>query len=192
MPEDWARLDGAVQESLRTSPQEPTSVAAALAGGNGPRRLAEVVAACAEKFLAERLSLPDDAAAFWLSGQPDQDTLDHELTAAWQAARPALGDGPANPDREVALLLTPASGAGQRLREAARRVLPAAHTGPTGNPEEIVFYREEAGLALGEAEQRGLVSREAYDQACAAEPALPHTRHDVAWRELRSEVARSQ
>jgi hypothetical protein len=188
--DDWLDLDRAVQEAVDRHPQGLTSVAQALSNASGLKTLAAVITKEAGRFLGHRLALNKDAAEFVLGRHPDEASLGAAVRKAFDAAEP----NPAGPPQgeELALVIAPASTAGERFLEAAGRLLPGVRAVPGGDRDEVVFYRACRGLTPADLERLGLVSPEVYARACAAEGFTPHARVDIPWRGLAEVAAWSQ
>jgi hypothetical protein len=179
--EDWLRLDQDVQDAVKEHFHGLTSVAEALGGGSGLKPLRAAIVQGAGTFLSQRLPLKEDMAELFLAQQPDEQALTGALRQAFAAAAPVTGKVPLPHERETALLLAPASEAGERFLDAARHALPDIKGVTTANWEEIVFYRECVGLAFEDLEPLGLVCPAAYVEAFSAGQFTPHARVDVFW-----------
>jgi hypothetical protein len=180
-PGDWLRLDQDIQDQVHEPRHGLTSVGEALRGGDGVRLLRAAVVQGVGGFLSQQLTLETDVAELFLAQQPDEQALTGALQRAFAEASPVPAEGLLPHEGQVSLLVAPASAAGERVLQAACRTAPGIKAVAAGNREEIVFYREYAGLTFEDLERLGLACPEAYAGVCSLGPLTPHARTDVFW-----------
>ncbi len=133
------------------------------------------------EFLDGKLDHSNPAAVFFRF-RPEESNAEPLIAEAFDEAAPELtvrsnGEKP----YEIALLAVPPGPEGDKLRQLAAQVLPAAELIPAPLPDDICFYREYPQLNLADVPQLGDLALEAYQQMAASEHP-PHTRMDVAWQ----------
>jgi serine/threonine protein kinase len=101
----------------------------------------------------------------------------------YDRAAPLLGRPAANGTGEAAgqhgFLLIPASEAGKRYGELARKEIPAVHLVNVPGQSDLMFCREQGGLAEEETERILRACRPAYDEVAHAPTVSPHARFDI-------------
>jgi hypothetical protein len=125
-------------------------------------------------------------------GDDPQGALEETITAGFERATPDLsglitGSRPAR-SSEICILAAPAEPPGEMstpdLKEAALagfagQEVVVVDGGPGTAGNEVLYYREEACLALSDLKLLGPIGREAYRQMNAVEHYTPHTRIDI-------------
>ncbi len=138
----------------------------------------------AETFLDVRLPREDAAECFFARGL-DESAVRDDIQLAFDEAVPSLAEQRLGHQREVNVLVTPRSEAGQRFRGTAIQAIPGIQAVESSDDEEILFYREYQGLDMTDLPHAGPSGRAAYDRALRLEQFTPHSRTDISeWREL--------
>jgi hypothetical protein len=76
-------------------------------------------------------------------------------------------------------LLIPASEAGKRYGELARRAVPDIHLVNVPGQADLMFCREQGGLKLEQLERILRACRPAYDEVAHVPTVSPHARFDI-------------
>ncbi len=182
-PDEWARLDAAIQARVA---ERFNGLAAVLMAPTGAtvRAVGTAVVQEVQAFLAPREPRPDVAELF-LARQPDEQAQQAELGKVFEAARPFVSAPTPSGRREVNLLLVPATASGHRLADLAGRGLPNVLVRPVEDMAEIVAYRECLGLTLESWERLSFVTGAPPGADGGKEPHLAHARFDIpVWRKL--------
>jgi serine/threonine protein kinase len=130
-----------------------------------------------EPFAATRLGKAQVVEMF-LDEYVSADAVGEALTRAFEKTRPSPDSlPPAMTDN--ALLVLPVSAAASRLRDLVHRALPKVEVVQAPGRDDIVCYREQAGLALADLPQFGPEARAAYEEMLATEHYTPHSRLDI-------------
>jgi hypothetical protein len=148
------------------------------------RNLANAMLGEAVAFTSARLQATDVVEMF-LGQFADEEEAQRTLAAAYEKAAPVCYVPGIASRTEFCILATPPSPLEEPFRRLAGQAVPAATLTPAASADDIVFYREEARLALDELEVLGPLVREAYRQKVTHDPGAAHTRTDVSeWREI--------
>jgi hypothetical protein len=172
-PEQWDRLDEAMQEGLLAELGGLHHLCTA--GGDLPRHLTGpmigVAAECLGQFLPET-----DVAEVGFAGRAAPEDRSAELRACHAQAAPLLAgsDGAAQPD----FLLTPASEAGKNLAEQARQAVPGLEVVLVPGQADLMFCREQGSLRPEEIRRVFQGCRQAYEERVLSPTSSPHARFD--------------
>jgi hypothetical protein len=180
--ENLQELDRKTQLMLRK--QFRALVQVCMTAGSVLRTLAPAMLEEARGFLGPRLTATDVAETYLeqhaRTESPDTtatDVLRQDLLTAYNRSAPELrGTFSA---AETFVLSVPPGSAGQEFRDLTRHALAVPRMTEAVAPDEILFYREYQGLALGELEQAGPAAREAYRKLLGQEYMTPHSRVDI-------------
>jgi serine/threonine protein kinase len=174
--DDLLELDNRVQMQVRT--QFRSVIAFCLESTGSPVPLSDLVREQAERFLANRSGGDSAASAVFAHFAADPQAAHRAAAEAYDEAGPTLAE---KAGTEIGLLAAPAGPAGDEFRRITAEAVPGEELEPADSPDEIVFYRERAGLALTDLPQFGPVAKAAYEAERDGEHA-PHSRGDVAWK----------
>jgi serine/threonine protein kinase len=178
---DLEQLDTRVQAMIRA--QFLALVHVCLTSGNVLKPLQAAMQQEAETFLRERLG-GTEVAELFLAQHPDDGDAAGELASAFAEAAPELARSLGSNPNEVALVAVPAGKSEEtdrRLRDLARKALPAAEQVRTDGGDDLVVYREVAHVPLDELKQLGPAGQEAYRQMLALDSFTPHNRIDISF-----------
>ncbi len=175
-PDDLTELDNRVQMQVRT--QFRAVITYCLESTGSPAPLADLVREQAERFLGSQSADDSAAAAVFAHLAADPQAAQRAAAEAYDEAGPTLAE---KAGTEVGLLAAPATPAGDDFRHIVAQAVPDAELHSADSPDEVVFYRERAGLALTDLPQFGPVAKAAYEASRDGEH-VPHSRGDVAWK----------
>jgi serine/threonine protein kinase len=181
---DLQSLDEKVQAMIQQ--QFTALVHVCMTSGNLLRSLEGAMLHEAEPFAKQRLR-ETNLVAMYLESYPREEEALRDLASAFAAAAPRLAGRGRSVSGEVQILAVPPAPDEQHLRELARKALPDAQLAPAASADDIVFYREVAGLALTDLEQLGPAGQQAYRQMTTSETFTPHSRTDQEWCALSAE-----
>ena len=142
-----------------------------------------------EEYVAERLGATNAVKTF-LAQYNEEQAAQGEITAAHAGAAPRLApgaDASGSAPGEMSIVSVPDESVAEDFRAMVRLALPSTElaTGPSG--DDIVFYRELAGLALTDLPQTGSEGRDAYEKMKSTENFTPHSRSDISEWQLPTE-----
>lgn len=182
--EDLVNFDQKVQVLIRK--QFRALVHVCMAASNVIRALAPVMHREAELFLEGRLEGASVVDMYLAQHAPEgvdeePEALINDLLVAYDEAAPPFGKGSGK--GEICLVCVPDGPDGEYLTPFIQRALPNAEVVPSPRSDEILIYREQVHLSLADLDQLGPLGVEAYRQGIAADPALLHSRGDIAdWK----------
>jgi hypothetical protein len=81
----------------------------------------------------------------------------------------------------VDLLAVPPGPGGAEFRQLVAAAVPGADLKPADSPDEVVFYRERAGLGVADLPHFGPIAKSIYDAVRDGE-FTPHARADITWK----------
>jgi hypothetical protein len=173
--DDLANLDHRAQTQVRA--QFRAVISYCLESTGSPAPLADLLREQAERFLAER-SGGESAAAVFSHFAADPQAAHRAAAEAYDEADPTLAP---RTGREFDLLAVPAGPAGDEFRRIATEAVPEADLETAESPDEVVFYRERAGIALTQLPQLGPIAKEVFEKQLDGEH-IPHSRGDIDWK----------
>ena len=121
------------------------------------------------------------AAEMYLERQAEHADADADLASAFDEARPELGPGNRDSDREFTILAVPPGPEGERFRALVRHALPDVPMRSAVSTDDIIFYREQSVSSLDELPQMGGAAKEQYQHVLATAQFGPHSRADIRW-----------
>jgi serine/threonine protein kinase len=142
-----------------------------------PAPLADLVREQAERFLAER-SGGESATAVFSHFAADPQAAHRAAAEAYDEAGPTLA---AEYGTAIDLLAVPDGPAGEEFHRIAVEAVPTADLLPVESPDEVVFYRELADIAVTDLPQLGPIAKEVYETQSETEHE-PHARGDIDWK----------
>jgi hypothetical protein len=185
-----AELDARAEELLKTRFGALCHVC--LQSGNVLRQLEPALIELVRDYAAGLLPACSVAELFF-EQTADPESAEAEVAQLYTEAAPEIsppvrgrGLRPLVQMAELCLVTTPPGSAGERFVGLLRQAMPAAEVQHTVGGEDILVYRERNNLALEDLEQLGPRGLEAYTQMSAAENFTPHSRCDVAFRQVQS------
>lgn len=172
-PGELAELDQRVQQAIRK--QLRGHVHVCTTGMDFLRGLEAAVREAIEAFVASRL-VKANVAELYLKQPIPERAKEDDLARAFECAQPAGG----LPDaQETCILAVPPGPAGEQLRELARNAVADVELIAANSGDDIVFYREQSGLALADLPQAGPVAQELYYHLRERDQYPVHSRVDV-------------
>ena len=174
--EDLMVLDNRVQTQVRTHFR--AVITYCLESSGSPAPLADLVREQTELFLAGRSGDESAAAAVFTHFAKDPQAAHRAAAAAFDEAGPTLT---MKGGTEFELLAAPTGSAGDEFRRITSEAVPGVDLLPADSQDEIVFYRERAGLALTDLPQFGPAGKAAYEAQKDGEH-VPHVRGDITWK----------
>ncbi len=175
--EDLATFDQGVQKIVRKNYRALLEVC--MGSSSTVRNLAPQMLDEAKRFLEGRLR-GISVAELLLSKDEENSNqeLEASLTGAYDEAAPE--SGLIQLDKQLSFLSIYNDQASQYVAQTAVGLFPELKTVATDRPDEMVFFRELEKISLKELDQLGPIAKEAYRQRSTTEPALLHSREDVA------------
>ena len=92
---------------------------------------------------------------------------------------PARGGAAKGPPATIDFLLIPASEAGKRYGEEAKKAAPQLHLVMVPGQADLMFCREQNFLSVDDIQRVLQPCRDAYDEAAVTPSASPHARCDI-------------
>jgi hypothetical protein len=175
-PDELNDFDHRVQTQVRA--QFRAVVALCLQSNGPPAPLAELANREAEEFLAQRVGRMSAAEAVFDAFAADSQAAHRAAAEAYDEAEPTLI---VKAGIRLDLLAVPPGIGGAEFLRLVADAVPGAELLPAESPDEVVFYRERAGLMVTDLPQFGPAAKAAYDALKDSEHA-PHARGDVAWK----------
>ena len=87
-------------------------------------------------------------------------------------------------EKEISILAVPPGPEGEYFRGLVQQALPGQEFVSAASTDDIVFYREQHNLSLGDLPQLGAAAQEAYQRYLTEDRLPPHARTDVIWRPI--------
>jgi hypothetical protein len=168
-------LDHRAQTQVRAQFRAIITYCLESTGSTAP--LADLLREQAERFLTDRSGSESPAAVFSHFAS-DPQAAHRAVAEAYDEADPTLAP---RAGREFDLLAVPTGPAGEEFRRIATEAVPEADLEPVESPDEVVFYRERAGITLAQLPHLGPVAKEVFDNQSQTEHE-PHARGDVKWK----------
>jgi hypothetical protein len=175
-PDELLEFDNRVQTQVRAQYRAVVNVC--LESSGPPAALAELVGREAEEFLDARLGNASAAEAVFEAFAADPQGAHRAVAEAYDEAEPTID---VDAGTRVDVLAVPPGPGGTEFRRLVADAVPGADLQPADSPDEVVFYRERAGLAVTDLPQFGPAAKATYDAVRDGE-FIPHTRGDVTWR----------
>ena len=175
-PEDQFDFDNQVQTQVRAQFRAVVSVC--LESNGPPTQLADLVSREAEEFLARRVGRMSAAEAVFDAFAADPQAAHRAAAEAFDEAEPTLL---VKAGTRLDLLAVPPGIGGAEFLRLVTDAVPGAELLPAESPDEVVFYRERAGLTVTDLPQFGPAAKAAYEALKDGDHA-PHSRGDVAWK----------
>jgi serine/threonine protein kinase len=174
--DDLLEFDNQVQMQVR---KKFRTVVNLCLESNGPMEpLADLVRDLAEKFLAERVAADSAADAVFAHFAADPQAAHRAAAEGYDEAGPTLAE---RAGTGVAVLAVPAGATGDEFRRIVEDAVPGVDLAAADSPDEVLFYRERAGLAVADLPQFGAAAKATYDAARDGEH-VAHARVDIAWK----------
>jgi hypothetical protein len=175
--EDLLDIDNRVQMKIRAHFR--SVITYCLESTGSPAPLADLVREQTERFLAARTNSETSAAsALFGHFAGDPQAADRAAAEAYDEAGPTLAEKAGTP---VDLLAAPSGSAGDEFRRIAEEAIPGVTLTSADSPDEVVFYRERAGLALTDLSQFGPAAKAAFEAHRDGDH-VPHARGDIHWK----------
>jgi serine/threonine protein kinase len=174
--DDLTELDNRVQMQVRTHFR--AVITYCLESTGSPAPLADLIREQTERFLAGRSGDESAAAAVFTHFAADPQAAHRAAAEAYDEAGPTLAE---KAGTEFEILAAPPGPAGEEFRRIAAEAVPGIDLQPADSPDEVVFYRDRAGLALTDLPQFGPVAKAVYDAERDGEH-VSHARADVKWK----------
>jgi serine/threonine protein kinase len=175
-PEEVLAFDNSVQTVVRENFRSVSVYCLESSGSTAP--FADLLREQADLFLATRAESQSAAAAVFAHFAADPQAAQRTAAEAFDEAGPILAE---RAGTEFGVLAVPAGPAGDDFRRFVAEAVPEAELEPADSPDEVVFYRERAGLAVTDLPQFGRNAKAVCDAEADGEH-IPHARADVAWK----------
>jgi serine/threonine protein kinase len=178
-PADVIELDKLVQALIRQHYHALVQVC--MGASNVVRALAPAMVRVAEKFLEPRFQGTSVADLFLRQKADGSDPgadAGKDLERFYEEAMPQLVT-PTDGGNEIALAVVPDDERGKELQALIADRLPHVRVLPSGQWDELIFYRERVLPAVPPSDHLGPAAREAYRQRLAADASAVHCREDV-------------
>jgi hypothetical protein len=180
-PEQWDRLDQAVQDGLLAELGGLHHVC--VTGNDLTRHLAGPLVAVAAKALGEFLPETDVAEVEFSMAASGTENIMHQLKTYFDRAAPLVESKERT--NQTAFLLTPASEAGKTLAEHALTAIPQLQTVRVPGQTDLMLCREQSFLSADDLKRMLRTCRQAYDEKVVTPTTSPHARFDFAdWTPL--------
>ncbi|MBY0528478.1 MAG: protein kinase [Gemmataceae bacterium] len=135
-----------------------------------------------ESFAKVRLG-GSNALETFLGQYPRDEVAQNQLANAFEEAVPQLDARNLSSRPHSAIVLVPSDPEAERFTLLVQQAIADAHVFPCDRADDVVFYREAAGVKLADLPQMGATGKAAYDKMASTDHFTPHSRIDVEqWR----------
>jgi hypothetical protein len=175
-PEDVRRLDQEIQKTIQQSYGSLLQVC--LNSANVVKSLEELMLQKVMPELTGRLT-DMNVVEMFLGSYGDEDAAATEITNAYNEATPELARKASPSEPETRVLALPPGEAADIFRGLLRKALANIPLMIADSADDVVFYREQAGLTMERLDVVGPVGQNAYKQMAGKDNFSPHSREDI-------------
>lgn len=175
-PEEVRALDQDIQKMIQE--QFGSLLQVCLTSGNIVKALEAAMMQIVVPALAGRVT-DLNVVEMFLGHYGEEDAAVGEVANAYNEAVPELARKAAPSEPEVRVLALPPGEAADHFRGLVRKALPNIPLMIADSADDVIFYREQAGLTMEKLEVLGPAGKNAYKQMASAENFSAHTREDI-------------
>jgi eukaryotic-like serine/threonine-protein kinase len=175
-PEALRDLDQQIQRAINQTYGSLLQVC--LTSGNVVKSLEELMMQKVMPELAGRLT-DMNVVEMFLGQYGEDDAAVAEIANAYNEAIPELARKSSPSEPEIRVLALPPGEAADHFRGLLRKALVNVPLMIADSADDVVFYREQAGLTMERLDILGQVGQNAYRQMAGADNFSPHSREDI-------------